>query len=171
MDNKKLGIYFGSENLSLVEVAGARVRSALRLPLPPDMGASGRPPAITGEAPSIAVPSDVKLAALISGVLRDNRIEAKKTILGLSSRDQFIRGFQMLLLSKQEMETGVLFEIKKYISSKTEDLAFDYQRRSIKKSSKMDILFVAANRNSLKASRAILNQAGLEVAAVEPDLK
>lgn len=167
MANKKIGIYFGSENLSLVEVVGAQVKCAVRLPLPPDMGASGKAAAV-GEATSIAVPSDVKLVALIAEALRDNRIEAKKTILGLSSRDQFIRGFQMLLLSKQEMDAGVLFEIKKYISSKTEDLAFDYQRRSIKKSSKMDILFVAANRNSLEASRAILNQAGLEVASVEP---
>lgn len=164
MPKEKLGLYFGSENISIVELSGTQLKRSLRIPLPQDIRSQGLVPG----ASSAAVSSEVRLVALLSEALRNSRIEARKTFLGLSNREQFIRGFQMLLLTKLEMDAGVLFEVKKYIPFKTEDLVFDYQRRSLRKSSKMDILFVATTRNSIEASQAILNQAGLKVASAEP---
>lgn len=164
MPKEKLGLYFGSENISIVELAGAQLKRSLRIPLPQDIKSQGLAPG----ASSAAISSEVRLVALLSEALRNHHIEAKKTFLGLSNREQFIRGFQMLLLTRLEMDAGVLFEVKKYIPFKTEDLVFDYQRRSLKKSSKMDILFVATTRNGLEASQAVLNQAGLKIASAEP---
>lgn len=156
MAGKKLGIYFGKDALSMAEVDGKRITCQISLPF---LEATSAPD---------ASPDEIKLVAMIGGALRDNKIDAKKSYVGLSHKDQFIRGFQMLLLNKSEMDMGVLFEVKKYIPFKTEDLVFDYQRRMNKKTAKMDILFVAATRDSLDSHFSILNQVGLQAAAVEP---
>lgn len=163
---KRLGIYFGKEKVSIVEVSGARITNAFCLPLA-GINSTDK----SQDAPNQGLPivsDEIKLVAKIKAAIRDRRIQAKKACLGLSSKDQFIRGFQMLLLSKSEMDLGILFEVKKHIPFKTEDLLFDYQRRIDRKSSKMDILFVAAAKNSLDTSAAILTQAGFELLAVEP---
>lgn len=156
MAGKKLGIYFGKDVLSLVEVEGKHITCQVSMPFE---GAS---------SPDAGV-DEVKLVAMLGGVLREQRIGARKAFLGLSHRNQFIRGFQMLLLKKSEMNAGVLFEVKKYIPFKTEDLVYDYQHRINKKTSKMDILFVASTRSSLESHLAVVEQSGLKIAAVEPE--
>ena len=155
MAGKKLGIYFGKDSISIVEVAGTQVTSSAHLSLPEPGELQGAP----GESRQIT---------LIGDGLKENKIEAKKAFLGLSNKEQFIRGFQMLVLSKSEMDMGVLYEVKKYLPFKTDDLIFDYQHRINKGSSKMDILFVAVTKNGLDSNLAILNQAGLQITAVEP---
>lgn len=155
MPAKNLGIYFGKNSLSMVEVEGKRITCQVSLPF--EAGAS-----------SDTAADEVKLVAMLGGALREQRIGARKAFLGLSHRNQFIRGFQMLLLKQAEMNSGVLFEVRKYIPFKTEDLVFDYQRRVNKKTAKMDILFVAATRSSIEGNISVLEQAGMKVAAVEP---
>ncbi|TAN59416.1 hypothetical protein EPN16_07190 [bacterium] len=155
MPAKNLGIYFGKDTLSLAEVEGKRITAQVSLPLEQGVTAD-------------AAVDEVKLAAVLGGALRERRIGARKAFLGLSHRNQFIRGFQMLLLKQAEMNSGVLFEVRKYIPFKTEDLVFDYQRRVNKKTAKMDILFVAATRSSLDGYLSVLGQAGLKASAVEP---
>lgn len=155
MPAKNLGIYFGKDTLSLVEAEGKRITCQVSLPLE------------QGGAADASI-DEIKLAAVLGGALRESRISARKAFLGLSHRNQFIRGFQMLLLKQAEMNSGVLFEVRKYIPFKTEDLVFDYQRRVNKKAAKMDILFVAAAKSSLEGYLSVLGQAGLKVAAVEP---
>lgn len=139
----------------MAEVEAKRITSQVSLPLE----AAGSAEAGVDE---------IKLVAMLGGALREHRIGAKRAFLGLSHRNQFIRGFQMLLLKKLEMNAGVLFEVKKYIPFKTEELVFDYQHRANKKTAKMDILFVAATRSSLEGHLSVLEQAGLKIAAVEP---
>lgn len=155
MPGKNLGIYFGKDSLSIAEVEGKRIICQATLPFEP--GGS-----------SDAGVDEIKLVAMLGGALRERRISARKAFLGLSHRNQFIRGFQMLLLKHSEMNSGVLFEVRKYIPFKTEDLVFDYQHRVNKKAAKMDILFVAADRGSLEGYLSVLGQAGLKVAAAEP---
>lgn len=163
---KRLGIYFGKKNVSIVEVSGTHIAEAFCLPLAGVNLTDKSRDELNEGFP--AVSDEIQIVAKIKASIRDRRIQAKKACLGLANKDQFIRGFQMLLLSKSEMDLGVLFEVKKHIPFQTEDLLFDYQRRIDKKSSKMDILFVAATKNSLDASAAILSQAGFGLAAVEP---
>ncbi len=166
MADKRLGIYFGKEKLSIVEAQGVHITNIVSLPLT-DISVPDRSQDAVNEE-LLPDYGEIQLVARIKASIRDNKIQAKKTCLGLVSRDQFIRGFQMLLLSKAEMDSGVLFEVKKYIPFKTEDLIFDYQQRIDRKSLKMDILFVAATKNSLDTNIATLTQAGFEIAAVEP---
>jgi len=163
---RRLGIYFGKEKISIVEVLGTHITEAFCLPLAGINLTDKSQDALNEGLPIVS--DEIQLVAKIKASIRDRRIQARKACLGLANKDQFIRGFQMLLLSKSEMDLGVLFEVKKHIPFKTEDLLFDYQRRIDKKSSKMDILFVAATKNSLDTNAAILTQAGFELRAVEP---
>lgn len=163
---KRLGIYFSKEKVSIVEVSGTHITGAFCLPLAGMNLTDKSQDALNQGLPIVS--DEIQLVAKIKASIRERRIQARKVCLGLANKDQFIRGFQMLLLSKAEMDLGVLFEVKKHIPFKTEDLFFDYQRRIDKKSSKMNILFVAATKNSLDTSAAILTQAGFKLAAVEP---
>lgn len=149
MANQKLGVYFGRNRINLVESCGTKVLN------------------------SIFVPADIladkaKAIEAIQAAIKDNKIKAKKAVIGLANNDQFIRGFKMLLLNKEEMETGVQFEAKKYIPFKAEELISDYQRRVNKKTVKMDIFYVAAVKGVLEGIIEGLERCGLQVAGIEP---
>lgn len=148
----------------MVEVEGSRIVSQMRLPLSNTSEQNSSQQSGTGGAQA----SQSQRVEVIKDALKENKIKAKKALLGLSAQDQFIRSFQMPILNKSEIKMGVQFEVKKYIPFRTEDLVFDFQRRINKKSGKMDILFVAAIRNSFDTLLASLQEAGLAVAAVEP---
>lgn len=163
MGKNKIGIYFGRDYVSVIEVSGERIINQARLPLTPaGIGIKGQ------DKPTAAAAGAIPEVSLMQGLLKDNKIEARKAYLGLSNRDQFIRSFQTLLLSKTEMDTGIQFEAKKYVPFRIEDLAYDYQYRIDKKAAKMDILFVAATLVSLDSCVNTLVQAGLKVAAISP---
>ena len=149
MANQKLGIYFGRNRINLVESCGTKVLN------------------------SIFVPADIladrsKAIEAIQGAIKDNKIKARKAVIGLANNDQFIRGFKMLMLNKEELEAGVSFEAKKYIPFKTEELISDYQRRVNKKTVKMDIFYVAAIKGVLEGIIESLTRSGLQIIAIEP---
>lgn len=164
MAGKKLGIYLGNNNISIIEVKGRHIVSQVRLPL----NYADTLNKSQAKADEIAPGSSQEYALTISEALRTNKIDVKEAFLGLSNKDQFIRSFQMPLLTKSELDLGIQFEARKYIPFKAEDLAIDYQYRVNKKSAKMDILYVAVTRNTLDSSISALSEAGLRVKAVEP---
>ena len=154
MSGRKLGVYSCGEHINLVEVEGRHIVSQVRLSFA-DISDQGVPP-------------QQRKAEVLKEALYNNKIRAKKVLLGLSGQEQFIRSFQMIMLSKSELNMGVQFEVKKYIPFRTDDLASDYQYRENKKLGKMDVLFVAVTKNSMDTHCASLKEAGLAVSAVEP---
>ncbi len=160
---RKLGIYVARDSISIVEVDDRRIVSQARVPLiNAESIAKGQPSA------TATFSGGIQNTEAIEEALRSNKIKAKHLCLGLPAYDQFIRSFQMLMLSASEINLGIQFEVKKYIPFRTEDLAFDYQYRINKKTGKMDVLFVATTRNNLDNYFASLNEIGLTVSAVEP---
>lgn len=162
MANKKLGIYFSKDTLIAVETIDRSIKCYATLSL----GSIDDKSQIQTE--ELVSDKENKQLSLIQTFLKDNKIEAKKVFLALSDKEQFIRSFQMVLLSKSEMEMGIRFEAKKYIPFKTEDLIFDYQKRISRKFGKMDVLFVAVNKESLDKNISIFSDIGARVEAVEP---
>ena len=88
-------------------------------------------------------------------------------MLGLTSKDLFIRGFQIPSLAKSEIASGISFEARKYLPFKTEDLVFDYQHRLNKGIDKMDVLYMAANRSNFDYYLGLFKQAGIHLKAIE----
>src|SRR3989339_475264 len=99
---KRLGIYFGKDKVSIVEVSGTHITKAFCL-------TDKSQDALNEGLPIVS--DEIQLVAKIKTSIRDRRIQARKACLGLANKDQFIRGFQMLLLSKSEMDLGVLVEV------------------------------------------------------------
>ena len=158
---KKLGIYFGTNKISVVEIESGRITAQANLSLPEVI--------VQAQDKSAgAISDETKQAVAIQDTLALNKIEARNAFVGLAGRDLFIRGFQMPSLSKTEMAAGVRFEAKKYIPFKTEELVFDYQYRINKRLSKMDILFTAIVKSNIEKYVNLLEQANIQINSIEP---
>lgn len=162
MANKKLGIYFSKDNLIAVETQDGRINCCATLPLGNVEDNSQT------QSEGIVPDKENARLSLIQTFLKDNKIDSRKVFLALSDKEEFIRSFQMVLLSKSEMEMGIRFEAKKYIPFKTEDLVFDYQKRINRKLGRMDVLFVAVNKESLDRNTSIFSRIGAQIVSVEP---
>lgn len=158
---RRLGVYLGNNKITIVDVDGMRVVSQASMAL--EEASSQAQPDSSG-----IVSLEVKQVAELQELIKDNKIERKNTFVGMSGKDLFIRGFQMPYLNKGEIDSGVRFEAKKYISYRTEDLFFDYQYTANKKLSRMDVLFTAAVKNSIDKYMNLLDKAALRVQAIEP---
>ena len=88
-------------------------------------------------------------------------------MLGLTSKDLFIRGFQIPSLAKSEIASGISFEARKYLPFKTEDLVFDYQHRLNKGIDKMDVFYMAATRSNFDYYLSLFKQMGIQLKAIE----
>jgi hypothetical protein len=168
MTTKKVGVYFGSGVMSIVEVRGKKILSEVNISVDDAAAMEKVQPASAGEPSETANAMRSPWGAMVAEVLREQGVRGKKAFLGLSDQDLFIRSFQMPILSKNEIDLAVQFEVKKYIPFKTEDMVFDYQRRIDKKSRKMDILFMGVTKTVLGDYLLSLSEAGLQTQAIEP---
>lgn len=163
MASPNLGIYFGEDKISIVEVIGRKIISHIRIPL--NIKVEDK---LQAKLPEVAAIIAHQAVRAIDEALKANNIRGKNVSLSLSRNEQFIRSFTMPILNKSEIDIGVQFEAKKYVPFKVEDLSFDYLPRVNKKSSKMDILFTACLKHNLDNTVNLLKEAGLETVAVEP---
>ncbi|OGX14901.1 MAG: hypothetical protein A2166_03390 [Omnitrophica WOR_2 bacterium RBG_13_41_10] len=153
-----LGVYFGSSVISLVESKNKRPLNLSQVPL-----SLVAPVDLTEEK----VPLEIKLGTLLKDELVANKIEAKEAVIILSGKDLIIRNFDMPLLSREELQTAVNFEVKKYIPFRVEELVLDFQRKVDKSSHRNNILFAGIKKEALGKYLAILSQLGLKVNSIE----
>ena len=157
----KLGIYFGKDKIVAVELRGKDIirQASLAIAVAPD------------KAPTSGLTTQdnaqANLSEEIRGFLKQNKFSAREAVLGLTSKDLFIRGFQIPSLAKSEIASGISFEARKYLPFKTEDLVFDYQHRLNKGLDKMDIFYVAATRSNFDYYIGLFKQMGIHLKAIE----
>ena len=157
----KLGIYFGKDKIVAVELRGKDIirQASLAIAVAPD------------KAPTSGLTTQdnaqANLSEEIRGFLKQNKFSAREAVLGLTSKDLFIRGFQIPSLAKSEIASGISFEARKYLPFKTEDLVFDYQHRLNKGLDKMDIFYVAAARSNFDYYIGLFKQMGIHLKAIE----
>ncbi|MBL7085391.1 MAG: pilus assembly protein PilM [Candidatus Omnitrophica bacterium] len=101
-------------------------------------------------------------------VVQENNIKTKNVVTALPGKDVLIRYFQMPQIPKQEWETAIKFEAKRYIPFKIEELMWDFHVVLPKgKDAKMDVTFVAVKREVAQKYIALLEQAGLKPSILE----
>ncbi len=154
----RLGIYFGRDRISAVETAGSHILKTASLNLP-KLSQS-----LIGAQPAQDMSGWI---AAIKGFIEENKFTDREAIVGLSGKDLFIRGFQMPLLARQEIDSGINFEVKKYLPFRSEDLVFDYQYRLNKELNKTDVFYIAANRNSFDKYLSLFKDSGIRVRTIE----
>lgn len=146
----RLGIYLGRDRITAVESSGSHILKTASLALPKlitqDLG---------------------PWTEAIKGFIKENGWTAKEAVIGLSARDLFIRGFQMPLLAGREIDSGIGFEVRKYLPFRTEDLVSDYQYRLNKPLDKTDIFYIAASRNNFDKYLSLFKDTGIRIKAIE----
>lgn len=152
-----LGIYFGPQIITIVETRGKKVLSSINVPHT----------TVSGPELEEKVPSGIKIVAFLKDEFRRNKIEAKEAVLALSGKDLIIRTFEMPSLPAGELKSAVIFEVKKYIPFKVEDLISDFQVHFDKVGRKNLVLFMGIKKETLDTYNAILNQLSLKANAIE----
>lgn len=152
-----LGIYFGPRIISIVECKGRQPVNDIHISRP----------SISGEPLEDKVPEEVKIVPIIKDELRKHKIETEDVIICLSGKDLIIRTFEMPMLPRNELNSAVNLEARKYIPFKVEDLVSDFQCKVNKASRKNHILFVGIKKEILNKYLNICNQIGLKVKAIE----
>lgn len=152
-----LGIYFGPQIISIVETKGRKIISSIKVPHT----------SVSGQELEEKVPSEIKIVALLKDEFRRNKIEAKEAALAFSGKDLIIRTFEMPALPAAELKSAVIYEVKKYIPFKVEDLISDFQVLFDKVSRKNLVLFMGIKKETLDIYQAILKQLDLKANAIE----
>lgn len=153
-----LGVYFGSQIISMVETKNRMLINNVRIL---------RALISTGETLEEKVPEEIKMIPFIKDELKKNRIEADEVTVGLSGKDLIIRTFEMPVLPRQELDSAINFEVKKYIPFKVEDLVSDFQYKLDKANKRNYVLFVGIKKDILSKYLSIFNQLGIKVKAIE----
>lgn len=153
-----LGIYFGPQLVGIVEAKDNKTVKYIQV---------SQAALSTGESLEEKVPISAKLATAIKSELIRNDIEANEAIVSISGKDLIVRTFEMPILPRQELDTAVNFEVKKYIPFKVEDLISDFQYKFDKSIRKTRVLFVGIKKDALDKYLDILNQVGIRIKAIE----
>ncbi|MFA5062668.1 MAG: hypothetical protein WC578_01160 [Candidatus Omnitrophota bacterium] len=153
----ELGIYFGSDLIDVAEVKGKKLLNNLQIPL---LG-------VAGNELEEKIPTEIKLVASFNDAFRRHRIEAKEACLCLSGRDLIIRTFEIPVLPKKELQSAIIFEAKKYIPFKVEELISSYQVELDKLSRINTVLFIGIKKDAYDKYFSILNQLHIKVSSIE----
>jgi len=157
MTSSSLGIYFGPKIISIIESKGKTILHNVQVSQ--DL--------ITSSEIEEKVPSEVKIVALFKDELRRNKIESNEVSLALSGKDFVIRTFEMPVIPRNELDSAVRFEAKKYIPFKIEDLIADFQVQYDKLSRRNIILFAGIKKDVLDKYLSILSQLDIKPVAIE----
>lgn len=153
----ELGIYFGPKAIDVTETKGKKLMNNLQISL---LG-------IAGNELEEKVPAEIKLVASFNDAFRRNRIEAKEACLCLSGKDLIIRTFEIPVLPKEELQSAILFEAKKYIPFRVEELISDYQVELDRLSRTNTVLFMGIKKDTYDKYFSILNQLNMKVNSIE----
>ncbi len=153
----ELGIYFGPKQIDITEVKSRRLANNVSL------GVSE----ITGNELDEKVPAEIKITAAFNDIFRRNKIEAKESVLCLSGRDLIIRTFEIPVLPKEEMQSAINFEAKKYIPFKVEDLISDYQLEMDKVSRTNMVLYMGIKKDTYNKYVSVFNQLNIKLKSIE----
>lgn len=152
-------IYLGPKVISIVEAKGKKIVHRLQI---------AQSTISSGDLED-KVPSDVKLIALLKDELRKNNIniEVKDATLCLSGRDLIVRNFEIPMMPREELQSAVNFEAKKYIPFKVEDLITDCQIGYDKSERTNLILFIGIKKDVIERYISLLQQLGIKLSAIE----
>lgn len=153
-----LGIYFGPQVISIIETRNRQLINNIQI-----SQALISPKTLTEEK----VPEEIKIITLLKDELRKNKIGARDVTVSLSGKDLIVRTFEMPIMPRQELDNAVIFEVKKYIPFKTEDLILDFQWQLDKTIQKNRILFVGIKKETLDKYIYILRELDLKINSIE----
>jgi len=152
-----LGIYFGSQLVTAVEVDSKKIITSINVPV--QASASSEAPDKNKE--------DAALMALLLNEFKKIKSPSTPAVLSLPGKDFIIRTFELPVMPQDELNSAVAFEAKKYIPFKLEELMFDFQVQLDRINRRNMVLFAAIKRDVFSRYQFLLNQSGIKIGSVE----
>lgn len=113
--------------------------------------------------------TDDYIVEAIQRVFRENNIKSANVVSAIPSEEVMARYFQMPKIPKQEWQSAINFEAKRYIPFRLEDVASDFHVAQAKLSSTgMDVIFAAAKQKTVERFVSLFDKAGIKIFAIEP---
>ncbi|MBF0484964.1 MAG: pilus assembly protein PilM [Candidatus Omnitrophica bacterium] len=156
----KLGVYWGVDGISLVEVAKS---------VPLETAYVSFDELQIGNLTN-TVTEDVRLLELLQKAVRNKGFSTTEAYLSLPSRDIIVRWFLIPWLKPHEVQGVVAFEARKYIPFQLEELIYTYYPSTILRGGvkQIGVLFTAIRKDSYKKYVNVLSQSGMNVVYSEP---
>ncbi len=159
---RKLGIYWGSAGINLVEINKDVILASAIVPFidldsNPLVGVMDRS-------------EDLRLLELFQKTLRSHSFSVGNAFLSLPSKDIIVRWFVLPWVKTDEIQGLVKFEAKKYIPFPLEELVFNYYPSTINKDGvkQIGIALTAIRKVHYERYTNLLIQAGVNVVFSEP---
>jgi Tfp pilus assembly PilM family ATPase len=125
---------------------------------------------LEGILPEVTVDYGAKKEKIVS-ILKRHLMPNEEVFLTIPSQEVIIRSFQIPRLPKKEWAEAITFEGQKYIPFKLDEVetAF-YILHAGRKTNNMNVVFFAIKKNRLKYFVSILEEVGVVIKAVEPEI-
>lgn len=147
-----VGVYIGQNKLSVAQIKGT-MRG---------------PKVVRFVQANIDIKKKDKVAEAISKVLKETDIQTEEIFVALPSKETMVRFLELPRVPKLEQETTIKFEAQKFIPFKPEDLVYDFELKEKLATKKMEVVFVAASKETVKDYLDILGRTGLGIKTLEP---
>ena len=161
-DEKKLGVYWGSNALFFSETQEASPTKIFQIPFGEAVIETLKdgPASIGG----------MELGSEIQRVLREQGLLDSSVNLSLPAKDIIFRSFVIPWMEEHEIKSVVEFEASKYIPFSLEKLSFSFHPISFIENGtkRLRIIFVAIKSDTLTSYIKILEGASLNIALIEP---
>lgn len=156
---RKLGINFGPENLSIVEVEKQRIIRHYHIPFME----------LQDKAEVVDVADQIMLAAVLQKTLRDKSIKSDEIIATVPSKEVLLRSFLIPVLPQREVKSVIDFEVRKYMPIKLDLLSFDYVLQKVKEKggAKFKTHFIGIKKEILDKFIYALEQSNLKIICIE----
>ncbi len=155
-----VAVYINKNCVDLVHLSagfqGLKVINSLRVPI---------------QVSSAEPPEKNAVAEAVKEAVKKAKLKNVPVTLVLPAHEVIMRYFQMPIMPVKERHSAIIFEAKKYIPFKLEEIAADYSVAEIEKTATtglMDVVFAAVKKDLLSEYLNYITQAGLKVKAVEP---
>lgn len=162
-NSKKLGICWGDEGVSLIEVNKDTSVSSVQVPF------TAVSPDFTGNI-SQDMTGGLALLETLQKAIRNQGFSTNEVYLSLPSREVIVRWFVIPSMKSTEIHGVVSFEARKYIPFPLEELVYTYHPSTIIKDGlkQIGILLIAIRKPAFEYYINLLTQAGLNVIYSEP---
>jgi type IV pilus assembly protein PilM len=162
-DIPKIGIDIGSASIKLVELAPVG-RNKWKL-----LGAAAMPSPVGG---IVGNPNNLGvISQSIAKMIREAGVRSRKVVAALPEEQISSHVVEMPFMSDDEIKQALQWQVEQYIPIPADKAVWSHQ--VIKKdpsSGEMEILLVAAAKTLVNSYNQVLDQAGLEVLALETEL-
>jgi type IV pilus assembly protein PilM len=157
----QLGIDIGSSSIKVIELIpsgkkGWRLAAAASMPSP---AGAIQPNATNGP----------QYSAAIARLVKESGARSRRVVVSIPEEQVSSHVVEMPAMKESEIDEALQWQVEQYIPIQQDQATWSYKILR-QDANGMEILLVAASKELIKAYKTILEQAGLEVAALETEL-